>query len=109
MRKLWFFAGATIGFVLGSRSGTGFYNSLQARRRSLTARPEVRDVLDEAASSAHDQAQHLAEVVNERVSDVAESAAQKVGNGSGATDARDSVDVRGHSETPHETVAASRG
>jgi hypothetical protein len=73
MRKLWLIAGLGIGFVLGSKSGTGFYDALVAKGRALKSRPEVRDILDEVGSTAHDEAHRLANQAKERVTNVGHS------------------------------------
>lgn len=73
MRKLWLIAGASIGFVLGSKSGSGFYDALAAKGRDLKGRPEVRDILDQAGNAAHDEAHRLADLAKERVANVGHS------------------------------------
>jgi hypothetical protein len=65
MKKLVFVIGVGVGFLLGSKAGTGPYQELGSRVRSITKRPEVRDAVETTKEAAAD---HVAQVVN-KVSD----------------------------------------
>ena len=51
MKKLAFLIGVGVGFLLGSKTGTGPYQELEERVRSIANRPEVRDA-DETTKEA---------------------------------------------------------
>lgn len=65
MKKLAFLIGVGIGFLLGSRTGTGPYRELEAKVRKVTNRPEVQDAVETTKGAAVRQ---VTDTVN-RVSD----------------------------------------
>jgi hypothetical protein len=46
MKKLVFLIDVGVGFLLGSKAGTGPYRELETKVRSITNRPEVRDAVE---------------------------------------------------------------
>lgn len=67
MKRRWFLVGAGVGFVLGSKTGTGPYEHLQTKVRSVTAQPEVEDVTAKVKAAAHDQVDEVANRVAQHV------------------------------------------
>jgi hypothetical protein len=67
MKKLAFLIGLGIGFVLGSKAGTGPYEELEHKVRSLRQRPEVEGAVERAKGVASDQVTGVVDKVNEKM------------------------------------------
>jgi hypothetical protein len=67
MKKLAFLAGLGVGFILGSRTGTGPYDSLEGKVRSLRERPDVAETVDRAKAAASEQVTGVVDKVNEKL------------------------------------------
>ena len=67
MKKLLFVIGLGIGFLLGSRAGTGPYQELEQKVRELRHRPEVEEAVGRAKEAASEQVTEVAERVNEKL------------------------------------------
>jgi hypothetical protein len=67
MKKLAFLVGLAVGFLLGSKTGTGPYENLEGKVRSLRARPDVADTVDRAKAAASEQVTGVVDKVNEKV------------------------------------------
>jgi hypothetical protein len=65
MKKLPFIAGIGVGFLLGSRAGSGPYEELEHKVRSLRHRPDVEDTIARARDAASDQVSEVVEKVND--------------------------------------------
>jgi hypothetical protein len=64
MKKLLFVLGMGVGFILGSRAGSGPYERLKAKSRSIRQRPEVAEAVDRAKETANDQMAHVTEKIS---------------------------------------------
>lgn len=67
MKKLAFLVGLGIGFMLGSRAGTGPYEGLEEKVRSFRGRADVDSAVENAKAAASSQVTEVAEKVNEKV------------------------------------------
>jgi hypothetical protein len=67
MKKLLFLLGLGIGFLIGSRAGSGPYEQLETKVRSVANRPEVQEVVENAKVAADEQVQQAANVVNAKL------------------------------------------
>lgn len=67
MKKLAFLIGVGVGFLLGSKVGTGPYEHLETKVRSITNRPEVRDAVEATKEAATDQVTQVASKVSDRI------------------------------------------
>lgn len=67
MKKLSFLLGIAVGFVLGSKSGTGPYEQLESSVRSLTGRPEVQDTAEKAKQAANEQVSGVVDKLNDKL------------------------------------------
>ncbi len=67
MKKLAFVFGLALGFILGSKAGTGPYEGLVDKARSLRQRPEIEDAVERAKEAASDQVTEAAEKLNEKL------------------------------------------
>ncbi len=67
MKKLAFVIGLGVGFVLGSKAGSGPYEELEGKVRSLRHRPDVEQVVDRAKSAASEQVTEVVEKVNAKL------------------------------------------
>ena len=56
MKRLVFFVGVGIGFVLGSRAGREMYNHIEAKVREMTGRPAGPDVVDQVSGAVKEHA-----------------------------------------------------
>ena len=70
MKKLSFLLGLGIGFLVGSRAGSGPYQRLEETVRSAARRPEVRDVVDKTKEAAHNQVAETVDNVADKLSSV---------------------------------------
>jgi hypothetical protein len=67
MKKLAFAFGLGIGFVLGSKAGSGPYQRLEEKVRALRQRPEVDEAVARAKQAADEQVTGAIEKVNEKM------------------------------------------
>ena len=67
MKKLAFLIGLGVGFLLGSKTGTGPYQELEARVRSIANRPEVRDTVETTKDAAGEQVREAVSKVSDRL------------------------------------------
>ena len=67
MKKLAFLVGLGVGFLLGSKTGTGPYENLEGKVRSLRERPDVADTVDHAKAAASEQVTGVVDQVNEKL------------------------------------------
>ena len=70
MKKLSFLLGLGVGFLVGSRAGSGPYQQLEEKVRFVARRPEVRDVVDKTKEAAHNQAAEAVDNVADKLSSV---------------------------------------
>jgi hypothetical protein len=61
MRKIIFLVGAGVGFVLGSKAGSGPYRKLESKVRDVAGRPEVHDAVDRARDGARNKIASVAD------------------------------------------------
>jgi hypothetical protein len=61
MRKFTFLVGAGVGFVVGSKVGSGPYLQLESKVRDVVVRPEVHDAVDRARDVAKNQVTSVAD------------------------------------------------
>ena len=73
MKKLAFLIGVGIGFLLGSKTGTGPYEQLETKVRSITNRPEVRDAVETTKEAAVHQVTETANRISDRSFDADET------------------------------------
>lgn len=66
MKKLAFLIGVGIGFLLGSKTGTGPYEQLETKVRSITNRPDVRDAVETSKEAAIHQVTESVNKVSDR-------------------------------------------
>ena len=83
MKKLRFLLILGVGFLLGSKAGSGPYEQLEAKVRALGSRAEVQDALGKVKTAAQDQVDTAAHRVGQEVSDRAGNA-----EGSGSESSR---------------------
>ena len=55
MKRLSFVIGLGLGFILGSRAGSGPYQRLEGQARALRNRPEVDEAVGRAKKAANEQ------------------------------------------------------
>jgi hypothetical protein len=67
MKKLVFLLGLGVGFILGSRAGSGPYEQREARARSVSSRPHVQEVVTTARSAASDRIDNMVHAVAEQI------------------------------------------
>lgn len=67
MKKLVFVIGLGLGFILGSKAGSGPYEGLEQKVRALRSRPEVDDAIERARGAANQQVTEVVEKVNEKL------------------------------------------
>lgn len=67
MKKVYLLIGGAVGFVLGSRAGRGPYEQLEAKVRKTANRPEVQSAVDQAKSTAMDQAAGAAKTIGDKL------------------------------------------
>jgi hypothetical protein len=67
MKKLAFVIGLGVGFILGSRAGSGPYRELEGKVRGLRNRPEVDDAVERAKAAANEQVTEAVAKVNEKL------------------------------------------
>lgn len=75
MKKLAFLIGLGLGFLLGSKAGTGPYQELETMVRSIANRPDVRDAVETTKEAAVQQATDAVSKVADRIPGGAESVA----------------------------------
>jgi hypothetical protein len=54
MKKVWFLVGLGMGFVLGSKAGSGPYEHAEAKVRSVISRPDTQDAADDLQDAVQD-------------------------------------------------------
>lgn len=103
MKKFVFLAGLGIGFVLGSRSGRGTYDKLEAQARTIAHDPRVqetaaqaRSAAQDAASTVKDKAPGVAAAAKDKAVDAASTAKDKASDAAStakdkASDAKDAA------------------
>jgi hypothetical protein len=67
VKKLTFLIGVGIGFLLGSKAGTGPYQEIEARVRSIANRPAVRDIVETMNEAAGEQVEVAVSKVSDRL------------------------------------------
>jgi hypothetical protein len=67
MKKLSFVIGLGLGFILGSRAGSGPYRELETKVRTLRNRPDVDEAVERAKGAANDHVTGVVEKVNEKL------------------------------------------
>ncbi|HTU37432.1 MAG TPA: hypothetical protein VMF35_05410 [Acidimicrobiales bacterium] len=67
MKKVAFLIGLGVGFILGSRAGSGPYKRLEEKARSLRERPDVDDAVTRAKEAASEQVTEAVGKVNEKL------------------------------------------
>lgn len=67
MKKLVFVIGLGLGFLLGSKAGSGPYEGLEQKVRSLRSRPDVEDAIERARGAANEQVTGVVEKVSEKL------------------------------------------
>jgi hypothetical protein len=67
MKKLVFLIGVAVGFLLGSKAGTGPYEELETKVRTIMGRPEVREIVETTKEAAKEQATEAVVKVSERL------------------------------------------
>ncbi len=67
MKKLAFVIGLGLGFILGSKAGSGPYRELEDKVRALRNRPEIDEAVERAKEAANDKVTDAAEKVNEKL------------------------------------------
>lgn len=125
MKKFIFLAGLVLGFVLGSRTGRGPYESLERTARQVADDPEVQrraaQARDTASKVAHDaadtvkeKAPEVASGVQDTVTGAAAAAKDRLSSegsdsGAGAQSATDDLDQGGQKlkDASTETAAAA--
>ena len=73
MKKLSFLIGIGIGFLLGSRSGRGAYESVESKVREFMGQDQVQGTIDQVKTAAHDQIDNATDRVTQRVSNTMDS------------------------------------
>jgi hypothetical protein len=66
MKKLAFLIGVGIGFLLGSKTGTGPYEQLETKVRSIANQPDVRDAVETSKEAAIHQVTETVNKVSDR-------------------------------------------
>lgn len=94
MKRFLFLAGLVIGFVLGSRTGRGPYESIERTARQVADDPEVQRQAARARDTAGRVAQDAAGTVKDKAPDVA------AGVGGAAAGARDRLGGNGSEPLP---------
>jgi hypothetical protein len=69
MKKLSFLIGVGIGFLLGSRSGRGAYETLEAKVREFIGHEQIQDAAAQVKDAAHAQFDDVTDRVSQKVSD----------------------------------------
>lgn len=67
MKKMSFLLGLGVGFLLGSRAGTGPYEQVQATVQSVSGRPKVQESVDTVKDAVQDRVDQIADQVSEQV------------------------------------------
>jgi 2',3'-cyclic-nucleotide 2'-phosphodiesterase (5'-nucleotidase family) len=67
MKKLAFVIGVGVGFLLGSKTGSGPYRGLETRVRSFVNRPEVQSAVEAAEKVAADQVTQVVGKSSDRI------------------------------------------
>lgn len=66
MKKLAFVIGVGVGFLLGSKTGSGPYQGFETKVRSLVSRPQVRDAVETTREVAGDQVTQVVSKASDR-------------------------------------------
>ncbi|WP_193106849.1 hypothetical protein [Brachybacterium sp. FME24] len=105
MKKFIFLTGLAIGFVVGSRTGRGPYESLERTARQVADDPEVqrraaqaKGVAQDTAASVKEKAPEVASNVQGAVSGAAASAKDRIGSDKDAQLDDDASTLAGKSE-----------
>lgn len=88
MKRFIFLAGLAIGFVIGSRTGRGPYESLERTAHRVAEDPEVQRRAAQARDTATKAAQDAAGTVKEKAPGVAAKAQEAVAGAAGAAKER---------------------
>lgn len=67
MKKFAFLVVLGIGFLIGSKAGTGPYETVEQKLRSLKERPDVQHAVDQAKSVADEKMSEAVDKVNEKM------------------------------------------
>lgn len=86
MKKLCFLLGLGSGFLLGSKAGSGPYEKIAGKARSVTSRPEVREAMGEVKGVAQDQVDAMANRVGQQASEKAGGSGRQGPAGPGTAD-----------------------
>jgi hypothetical protein len=73
MKKMRFLMVLGLGFLLGSKAGSGPYEQVEARVRSLISRSEVQNAVEQVKSAAGVQVDEMAQRVGQQVEKVSGS------------------------------------
>jgi len=73
MKKLVFLIGVGVGFLLGSKAGTGSYEQLETKVRSIANRPDVRDAVQTTKEAAVQPVTEAVSQVFDRLPDTDEA------------------------------------
>lgn len=88
MKKFIFLAGLALGFVIGSRTGRGPYESLERTARQVADDPEVQRRATQAKETAGRVAQDTASTVKDKAPEVASSVKGGVAGAAGSAKER---------------------
>jgi hypothetical protein len=67
MKKFLLLIGVGIGFVAGSKAGTGPYKRLEGTIRELSRRPEVKRSIDAASDKVSEKVEEVQDTISSKV------------------------------------------
>lgn len=80
MKKIIFFAGVAVGYVLGTRAGRQRYNQIKAGAQKVWNSPAFKDRVDTATDFVKDKAPQVQAAVTEQAKKVASQVKNKTEN-----------------------------